>query len=27
MKEAELGANGHPLDHTSQDVVHPVAYG
>jgi len=24
MKEAEIGANGHPLYHTSQDVVHPV---
>jgi hypothetical protein len=26
MKEAEIGANGHPLYHTSQDVVHPVDY-
>jgi hypothetical protein len=27
MQEAEIGANGHPLYHRSQDVVHPVDYG
>ena len=27
MKEAEIGANGHTLYHTRQDVVHPVDYG
>jgi hypothetical protein len=27
MKEAEMGANGHRLDYTRQDRVHPVDSG
>jgi hypothetical protein len=27
MKEAEIGANRHPLYHMRQDAVHPVDYG
>ena len=26
MQEAEIGANGHTLDHMRQDIVHPIDY-